>query len=112
MRQDCSLSRMNAVASARWPGSGSATARRTNKWRTAIRTCGIYSLIFWLRRGAANVRVHVSVVEGARQNRHRGRAYLAAVEGFFLIAPLPSRNPANDKPDDKQHRSNMHLDLR
>ena len=100
------------MASARWPGSGSATARRTNKWRTAIRTCGVYSLIFWVRRGAANVRVHVSVVERTCQNRHRGRADAAAVDGAFVIATLPSCDTANDQPDDKQHRSNVHLDLR
>jgi hypothetical protein len=29
-----------------------------------------------------------------------------------IIATLPSRDTANDQPDDKQHRSNVHLDLR
>ena len=74
--------------------------------------CGIYLLISWLRRGAVNVRVRMNVVKGACQNRHRGGGNAAAVHGAFVIATLSSRDTANDQPDDKQHRSNMHLDLR
>jgi hypothetical protein len=100
------------MASARRPGSGFATARRANKRTTPIRTCGIYRLTAWVRRGAVNVRVHMSVVEPACQDRHRGRAEAAAVDGAFVIAALPSRDTADDQPDDKQRRSNVHPDLR
>src|SRR6266702_3100905 len=109
---------MNATASARWPGGGSATARRANKWRVALERdspgppCVICLLTAWVWRGAVNVRVHVSVVERACQDRHRGRADVAAVNGAFVIAALPSRDTADDQPGDKQHRSNVHLDLR
>src|SRR5450756_483923 len=71
-----------------------------------------YRLTAWAWRGAVNVRVHVSVVERACQDRHRGRAEAAAVNRAFVIATLPSRDAADDQPDDKQHRSNVHLDLR
>jgi hypothetical protein len=54
----------------------------------------------------------MSVVEPACQDRHRGRAEAAAVDGAFVIAALPSRDTADDQPDDKQHRSNVHPDLR
>src|ERR1700728_400091 len=108
MRQGCSPSRMNEMASARWPGSGSATARRANKRRTEIRTYGIYRLTARVRRGAVNMRVQVSVVERACQDRHRGRADAAAVNGAFVIAALPSRYTTDDQPDDKQNRSNVH----
>src|SRR5580692_258555 len=63
-------------------------------------------------RGAVNVRVHMSVVEPACQDRHRGRAEAAAINGAFVIATLPSRDTADDQPDDKQNRSNVHPDLR
>jgi hypothetical protein len=63
----------------------------------------------WVRRGAVNVRVYVSVVERACQDRHGGRADAAAVHGVFVIAALPSRDTADDQPDDKQYRSNVHL---
>jgi hypothetical protein len=54
----------------------------------------------------------MSVVEPACQDRHRGRAEAAAINWAFVIATLPSRDTADDQPDDKQHRSNVHPDLR
>jgi hypothetical protein len=58
------------------------------------------------------VRVHVSVVERASQDRHGAGTDVAAVDGAFVIAALPSGDNADNQPDDKQYRSNVHLDLR
>ncbi|HEX7163311.1 MAG TPA: hypothetical protein VF223_19000 [Trebonia sp.] len=70
-----------------------------------------FRLIAWLRRAAVNVRVHVGVVERARQDRHRRRADVAAVHGAFVIAALASGDGADNEPDDKKQRSNVHLGL-
>ena len=59
---------------------------------------GVYPLTAWVRRCAVNVRVHMSVVEPACQDRHRGRAEAAAINGAFVIATLPSRDTADDRP--------------
>jgi hypothetical protein len=58
------------------------------------------------------VRVHVSVVEWASQDCHGAGTDVAAVDGAFVIAALPSGDNADNQPDDKQYRSNVHLDLR
>ena len=78
----------------------------------AIRTFGVYRLTAWVRRGAVNVRVHMSVVERTGQDRHYGRAEAASFNGAFVSAALPSRDTADDQPEDKQYRSNVHPDLR
>jgi hypothetical protein len=54
----------------------------------------------------------MSVVEPTGQDCHCGRAEAAAVNGAFVIAALPGSDTADDQPDDKQHRSNVHADLR
>src|SRR5580700_6619005 len=61
--------------------------------------------------GAVDVRFHSRVIEGAGQDRHRRRGCPAAADGSFVIATLLAGAAAADEPDDKNHRSDGHLDL-
>jgi hypothetical protein len=66
-----------------------------------------------LRRGAIDVWIHARVVEWAGEDRHRDRAgRAAAADGPSVIAALPGGDAADDKPYDKKHRSDAHLNLR
>ena len=63
-----------------------------------------------LRRGAVNVGIHAQVVERAGQDRHRGCTGLTSVAGGrVIIAALPGGEAADNQPDDKKHRSEVHV---
>lgn len=62
-----------------------------------------------LRRGALDSRVHAQVVERTGENRHRGRTGPAATaDGLVIIAALPGGENANDQPDGKKYRADVH----
>lgn len=69
-------------------------------------------LIAWAHHGTVNVRVHARVVEGTREYRHRDRTCPATADGSLVIAALPGGDTADNQPDDKKHRSDVHLGLR
>jgi hypothetical protein len=63
-----------------------------------------------LRRGAVNVGIHAQVVERSGQDRYRGCTGPAAVAGgSVIIAALPGGEAAHDQPDNKKHRSEVHV---
>jgi hypothetical protein len=69
-------------------------------------------LFTWLRRAAINVRIHACVVERAGQDRYSDRAGTAAADVIRVIAALCGGYTADDQPDDKKCRSEMHPGLR
>jgi hypothetical protein len=62
--------------------------------------------------GAIDIRIHARVVEGTGDDRDRDRTCPATADRAFVIAPLPGGDTTDDQPDDKQYRSDVHLDLR
>src|SRR6516165_10771558 len=60
---------------------------------------------------AVDIRVHARVVEWAGENCHHDRACAAAPHGSVEITALPGGDTADDQPDGKNHRSDVHLGL-
>jgi hypothetical protein len=56
--------------------------------------------------------MHACVVEGTGDDCHRDRTCPAAADRAFIIAALPGGDTADDQPDGKKYRSDVHLDLR
>jgi len=61
---------------------------------------------------AIYIRIHACVVEGTSDDCHRDRACPATADRAFVIAALPGGDTADDQPDSKKYRSDVHLDLR
>ena len=80
--------------------------------RAARKAVSYPPLFTWLWRAAINVRIHACVVERAGQDRYSDRAGTAAVDVIRVIAALCGGYTADDQPDDKKCRSEMHPGLR
>ena len=93
----------------RLAGAGSCVPA---SWRRPLRV-HFRRLIAGLRYGAVNSRIHAHIVKRARGDCRRNCASLgAAADRPVVIASLPGGDGADDQPNDKKHRSNVHADLR
>ena len=71
------------------------------------------ALVARLRRGAVDLRVHAQVVQRPGDDGDRGRAGPAAIaQQLVVVATLPSGEGADDQPNDKNRRSDVHTALR
>jgi hypothetical protein len=68
-------------------------------------------LIAGMPHGAIDIRVHARVVERTGEDRYRDRTCPATAEGSTEIAALPGGDTTDDQPDDKDHRTYVHMDL-
>jgi len=109
---------MNAAARRRPEAASCETRRRpypVNLYRRdfgPVRRDSPPKLIAGMPRGAVDVRIYARVIEGAGEDRHSDCTCPATTDRTLVITALPGGDTADDQPDDKKRRSDMHVDLR
>ncbi|MFY9926901.1 MAG: hypothetical protein WAK82_02750 [Streptosporangiaceae bacterium] len=66
-------------------------------------------LIAWMTDGATDIRVHAGVIKRASQNSHGSRTCFTASEGPIEISALTGRDTADNQPEGKYDRSDVHF---